>query len=93
MKSLGANTKNILTWTSKAKQQVSAVGNQFKQTLAGGAGGVSREFYNLLTSIGESKSKLEEDRIITAQVEALKKALSSNPSKVRTINITKIIHN
>ena len=81
MKAL-ANTKNILTWTSNVKQQVTSVGSQVKQTLSGGANGVSRDFYNLLTSIGEAKSKLEEDRIITSQIATLKAALSSNPSKV-----------
>ncbi len=38
--------------------------------------GPDREFENLIRSIGESKSKQEEDRIILAEIETLKQRLS-----------------
>ena len=45
---------------------------------------LSREFFELVKSIGESKSKQEEDRIIVREVQELKKLFSSgkhNPRK------------
>jgi len=41
---------------------------------------LSKEFFELLKAIGESKSKQEEDRIITREVSTLKRKLESGPS-------------
>ena len=41
----------------------------------------SREFFELIKAIGESKSKQEEDRIIAREVVTLKKKLESSPSQ------------
>ena len=40
--------------------------------------GLSREFFHLIKSIGESKSKQEEDRIIKAEINRLRKAFENN---------------
>lgn len=55
---------------------------------------LSKEFFELLKSIGESKSKQEEDRIILKEISTLKKKLetptsssSSSSSKLNGINI------
>ena len=39
---------------------------------------LSKEFFELLKAIGESKSKQEEDRIIQREITALKKKMESN---------------
>lgn len=43
---------------------------------------LSKEFFELLKAIGESKSKQEEDRIIQREIATLKKKMESKVSKV-----------
>ena len=43
---------------------------------------LSKEFFELLKAIGESKSKQEEDRIIQREIATLKKKLEATVSKV-----------
>ena len=69
-------------WRTKLKSQVGQVGGRIAETLAGGANGVSREFFLFLNAVGNSSSKEEEDRIVREEVAALKRILSSSPSKV-----------
>jgi len=45
-----------------------------------GGTNLSKEFFELLKSIGESKSKQEEDRIIVKEIQTLKKKLETRPS-------------
>jgi AP-4 complex subunit epsilon-1 len=42
---------------------------------------LSKEFFELLKAIGESKSKQEEDRIIQREIATLKKKMESKVSK------------
>ena len=44
-------------------------------------GHLSKEFFELVKAIGESKSKQEEDRIITKEVNKLKSMMKVAPSK------------
>lgn len=43
---------------------------------------LSKEFFELLKAIGESKSKQEEDRIIQREIGTLKKKMEAKVSKV-----------
>jgi len=50
--------------------------------MATGGTNLSKEFFELLKAIGESKSKQEEDRIIIKEVQTLKKKLEPPPTPV-----------
>ena len=43
------------------------------------ASSLSKEFFELIKAIGESKSKQEEDRIVSSEVVALKNFMSEKP--------------
>lgn len=45
-----------------------------------GGTNLSKEFFELLKAIGESKSKQEEDRIIIREIHTLKKKLETYPT-------------
>lgn len=47
--------------------------------MATGGVNLSKEFFELLKAIGESKSKQEEDRIISKEVQCLKQKLEPPP--------------
>jgi hypothetical protein len=51
-------------------------------TMATGGINLSKEFFELLKAIGESKSKQEEDRIIAKEVQCLKQKLEPTPTGV-----------
>jgi hypothetical protein len=42
--------------------------SEFCETMAGSGGHLSKEFFELVKAIGESKSKQEEDRIVSNEV-------------------------
>ena len=48
--------------------------------MATGGINLSKEFFELLKAIGESKSKQEEDRIIAKEVTCLKQKLEAGPN-------------
>jgi AP-4 complex subunit epsilon-1 len=50
--------------------------------MATGGINLSKEFFELLKAIGESKSKQEEDRIIAKEVQCLKQKLEPTPPGV-----------
>lgn len=54
---------------------------------------LSKEFFELLKRIGESKSKQEEDRIIVQEVSTLKRKLESPPSSSHTGGTNPLLNN
>ena len=61
--------------------------------VGGGGGPIGRDFLDLVKAIGESKSKQEEDRIITDEVQYLKKAIPhfvTNKKKTKELVIRAI---
>ena len=80
---MGRKQKQVVTWTALLKSQVSSVSETVLATMAGGAAGLSREFFELLKAIGEAKSKQEEERLVSEEVLRLRAALAKPDSKER----------
>ena len=73
--------EKALAWALTVKTQIGVVGDQVLNKMQGGAGGLSREFYQLLKAIGEAKSKQEEELIIRREAALLKKHFASGAKK------------
>jgi AP-4 complex subunit epsilon-1 len=65
-------------------RKISAKREVNKSSMATGGVNLSREFFELLKAVGESKSKQEEDRIIAKEVQRLKQKLEPIPINSQT---------
>lgn len=59
--------------------------------MATGGTNLSKEFFELLKAIGESKSKQEEDRIIIREVQTLKRKMETPPTPVGSAPVPSIL--